>query len=79
MARGRNRKSNEYGEFWPGYVDVLSTLLHQTVVPTDRRIARQVLAAVAATASRLKGIKLDLGDDVYSDAGQLASLENALS
>ena len=27
MARGRNRKGTEYGEFWPGYVDVLSTLL----------------------------------------------------
>lgn len=27
MARGRNRRANEYGEFWPGYVDVLSTLL----------------------------------------------------
>ena len=27
MARGRSRRSNEYGEFWPGYVDVLSTLL----------------------------------------------------
>lgn len=27
MARGRNRRSNDYGEFWPGYVDVLSTLL----------------------------------------------------
>lgn len=27
MARGRNRRSSEYGEFWPGYVDVLSTLL----------------------------------------------------
>ncbi len=27
MARGRNRKTNEYGEFWPGYVDMLSTLL----------------------------------------------------
>jgi chemotaxis protein MotB len=27
MARGRSRKSGEYGEFWPGYVDVLSTLL----------------------------------------------------
>lgn len=27
MARGRGRKSAEYGEFWPGYVDVLSTLL----------------------------------------------------
>ncbi|MEQ1715754.1 MAG: peptidoglycan -binding protein [Hyphomicrobium sp.] len=27
MARGRNRRGGEYGEFWPGYVDVLSTLL----------------------------------------------------
>lgn len=28
MARGRSRRGGgEYGEFWPGYVDVLSTLL----------------------------------------------------
>jgi chemotaxis protein MotB len=27
MARGRTRRAGEYGEFWPGYVDVLSTLL----------------------------------------------------
>ncbi|MBN9277557.1 MAG: peptidoglycan -binding protein [Hyphomicrobium sp.] len=27
MARTRSRRSNEYGEFWPGYVDVMSTLL----------------------------------------------------
>ncbi len=27
MARGRGRKATDYGEFWPGYVDVLSTLL----------------------------------------------------
>jgi chemotaxis protein MotB len=27
MARGRTRRGGEYGEFWPGYVDVLSTLL----------------------------------------------------
>ena len=27
MARGRRAGSAEYGEFWPGYVDVLSTLL----------------------------------------------------
>ncbi len=27
MARGRNRRGGEYGEFWPAYVDVLSTLL----------------------------------------------------
>lgn len=27
MARGRGRRGGDYGEFWPGYVDVLSTLL----------------------------------------------------
>lgn len=27
MARGRTRRGGEYGEFWPAYVDVLSTLL----------------------------------------------------
>ncbi len=27
MARGRARRGAEYGEFWPGFVDVLSTLL----------------------------------------------------
>jgi chemotaxis protein MotB len=27
MAGTRSRRSNEYGEFWPAYVDVLSTLL----------------------------------------------------
>ena len=28
MARGRSRRSSgDHGEFWPGYVDVLSTLL----------------------------------------------------
>jgi chemotaxis protein MotB len=27
MAYGRTRRQNTYGEYWPGYVDVLSTLL----------------------------------------------------
>ena len=27
MSRGRNRRGADYGDFWPGYVDVLSTLL----------------------------------------------------
>ena len=27
MAGTRSRRANEYGEFWPGYVDVMSTLL----------------------------------------------------
>ena len=27
MARGRSKRGADYGEFWPGFVDVLSTLL----------------------------------------------------
>src|SRR5262245_38305874 len=27
MALSRSRRATSYGEFWPGYVDVLSTLL----------------------------------------------------
>lgn len=27
MSRGRNKRGADYGEFWPGYVDALSTLL----------------------------------------------------
>ena len=27
MAGGRTRRRSEYTDFWPGYVDVLSTLL----------------------------------------------------
>ena len=27
MALGRGRRRENYGEFWPAYVDVLSTLL----------------------------------------------------
>ena len=27
MAIGRGRRRESYGEFWPAYVDVLSTLL----------------------------------------------------
>ncbi|MCB1505844.1 MAG: peptidoglycan -binding protein [Hyphomicrobiaceae bacterium] len=27
MPRGRSRRGGDYGEFWPGYVDALSTLL----------------------------------------------------
>ena len=59
--------------------EVLSTLLHQTVVPSDRAVARQVLSTVAGTSRQLDGISVDLGDDVYSDPEQLALLEAELS
>ena len=58
---------------------VLSTFLHQTVVPADRRKAKHILGVVARTAGMLEGISLDLGDDVYAAPDHLTLLEDALS
>lgn len=77
LTRNTSGKSLSVTPMQPG--DVLSTLLHQTVVPSDRAIARHVLSTVAVTASRLQGVKVDLGDDAYADAGNLAVLERELS
>ncbi|MGI9044888.1 MAG: hypothetical protein ACR2GK_12325 [Gemmatimonadaceae bacterium] len=59
--------------------EVLSTLLHQTVVPGDRVKARQILGVIAATAKALSGLRVDLGDDVYASQGYLAVIEEALA
>lgn len=57
---------------------VLSALLHQTVVPRDRATARQVLNTVAALASQLRGLKLELGRDAYADPRTLDVIERIL-
>ncbi len=58
--------------------ELLSILLRQTVIPNDRRLARGILATVAATAGRLVGLEVELGHDVYRDPDRLAALEGAL-
>jgi hypothetical protein len=58
--------------------EVLSTLLRQTVIPHDRKIAAEILAAVAATARRLEGFQVEIGEDAYRDPALLDLIERAL-
>jgi hypothetical protein len=62
-----------------GDADVLSSLLHQTVVPSDPKAARQIVATVAQSARTLQGLKVEVGNDIYSDPTALEALELALS
>jgi hypothetical protein len=61
-----------------GAGDVLSSLLHQTVIPEDRAAARQVLAVMAGLARHLAGLSVTLGPDAYDDIEALAKLEALL-
>jgi hypothetical protein len=58
--------------------EVLSTLLRQTVVPRDRKIAGEILSTVAAAARRLEGLHVEIGEDAYYDPHGLDPLERAL-
>ena len=49
MARGRNRRGSEHGEFWPAYVDVLSTLLLVVTLLMSLFMIAQYFAAQEAS------------------------------
>jgi len=49
MARGRTRRGGEYAEFWPGYVDVLSTLLLVVIFLMSIFMLAQYLASQEAS------------------------------
>ena len=61
-----------------GASEVLSTLLHQTVIPTDRETAAGVLNVLARSAHRLRGVRLEIGEDAYRDPATLDVLEQML-
>ncbi len=58
--------------------EVLSTLLHQTVMPADRDTARGILTVLARSAHTLRGVRLEIGEDAYRDPGTLDVLEQIL-
>jgi hypothetical protein len=58
--------------------EVLSALLHQTVVPSDAATAREILAALARTARTMRGLRLQIGADAYADPRNLDVLEERL-
>lgn len=57
---------------------VLPLLMRQTVIPRQRETAQRMLATLAATANRLHGWQIEIGDDAYRHDQQLAELEALL-
>jgi hypothetical protein len=61
-----------------GAREVLATMLHQTVIPADPTVARQILRVVAGAAQSMRGVRLEIGDDAYRDPSALHVLEELL-
>jgi hypothetical protein len=59
-------------------VELLAALLRQTVVPSDRVAAKQVLSVLAPVAGRLRGLRLELSDGAYGDPQTLNLLGRML-
>ena len=91
MARGRTRRAAEYGEFWPGYVDVLSTLLLvvtflMSIFMIAQYFATQEAAGKDTALKRLTRqiseltnlLSLEKGKS-QTTADELASLQSTLS
>ncbi len=74
MARGRTRRGGDYGEFWPGYVDMLSTLL---LVVTFLMSIFMVAQYFATQESAGKDTALQRLTRQISELTSLLSLENA--
>ena len=49
------------------FPQVLSALLHQTVIPKEPAMARAILAVIAPGARQLRGVGLELGEGAYED------------
>jgi chemotaxis protein MotB len=76
MARGRTRRGGEYGEFWPAYVDVLSTLLLVVTLLMSIFMIAQYFAAqeVSGKDSALKRLTQQI-----SELSSMLSLEKGKS
>jgi hypothetical protein len=59
--------------------DVLPLLLRQTVVPTDRDVARTILSTLAATSRHVTGVRLRIGRDAYRDPAAAALVGAAIA
>ncbi len=91
MAGGRTRRRNEYGDFWPGYVDVLSTLLLVVTFLMSIFMLAQYFASQEASGkdTALKRLTLQISEltsllalekgKAKSAADELAALQASLS
>lgn len=55
-----------------------ATLLRQIVLPSDPIAARALMTEAMRLVARVKGVRLQIGDDAYAHDGWLASVERAL-
>ena len=58
--------------------DAISTLLHQSVVPRDPRIAGPIARTLANLAKRVTAIRVTMGEDAYADPTALLAVEEAV-
>lgn len=84
MARGRSRRGGEYQEFWPGYVDVLSTLLLVVTFLMSLFMIAQYFAAEEASGKdtalkRLTRQISELTSLLSLEKGKAKSAEDELS
>jgi hypothetical protein len=60
------------------FAEILSTLLHQTVIPRQPGVARPITTALAGLAQSVRGVRVVLPDGAYDDPRALDGLEAAL-
>jgi len=58
--------------------ETLSTLLHQTVIPSEAAAAKPIVATIARTAASLRGIELEVGNNAYANEEAISMIEGAL-
>jgi hypothetical protein len=58
--------------------DVLSALLHQTVIPSDRATAAAITRTIAECGRSVQGVELRIGDDAYRDPDAMDAVEQVL-
>ena len=84
MAYGRTRKATSFGEFWPGYVDVLSTLLLvvtflMSVFMVSQYYVGQEASGKDTALRRLTRQIAELTNLLSLEKGKSKSLEDELS
>lgn len=61
-----------------GAPEILSALLHQTVIPNDPAAAKAILTVITRSARGMRGVRFAIGDDAYGDPAAMQALEAAL-
>jgi hypothetical protein len=81
IAIERTRGHNRVRASRMAQAEILPTLLRQIVIPRDPSAARAMLQVAAAACARSikTGVRLEIGDGAYRDAGWFRPLEHALA